>query len=142
MAHRSIFCCQCQKDVRARLTTGAEIYPRRTDLARFAFWRCDFCGNYVGCHHGKRSRFQPLGNIPTPQLREARKHIHAILDPLWKSKVISRSELYREISDKLGHQYHTAELATLEDAMTVWTIVRQIEGRLEETSVDSEDSEA
>ena len=120
-----IFCCGCDSEVPARLTTGKEIYPRRADLASLPFWKCDACGNYVGCHHKTKERTKPLGNIPTPQLRNARKHIHAILDPIWKSGKIGRSELYRSITDELGYQFHTAELKTVEEARRVWKIVRK-----------------
>ena len=55
---------------------------------------------------------KPLGNIPTAELRNARKHIHAILDPIWKSGRMKRGDLYRAISDSLGYQYHTKATAT------------------------------
>lgn len=122
-AHRAIFCCGCGERVGARLTTGEEIYPHRPDLDDKRFWRCDRCQNYVGCHGDSQ---RPLGNIPTPELRNARRHIHAILDPIWKSKKMGRSQLYRLLSDELGYTYHTAELRTLEEARRVYRIVRKL----------------
>lgn len=44
---RTIFCCGCQTDVQARLTSGREVYPHRDDLASLPFWKCDGCGNTV-----------------------------------------------------------------------------------------------
>lgn len=35
-----IFCCGCQKEVDALLTSGAEIYPHRCDLKDLPFWKC------------------------------------------------------------------------------------------------------
>ena len=120
-----LYCCGCSEEVQARLTTGEEIYPHRDDLFSLPFWKCDTCENYVGCHHKTKDRTKPLGNIPTPELRAARKHIHAILDPIWKSGKMPRGKLYRSISDELGYQYHTAELRTVDEARRVWKIVRK-----------------
>lgn len=84
MKNKLIYCCECKQDVSARFTKGSEIYPHRDDLKLLPFWICDTCKNYVGCHHKSDNSFKPLGNIPSVQLRNARKHIHGILDPLWK----------------------------------------------------------
>lgn len=119
-----IYCCECSREVQARLTSGSEIYPHRSDLQAVPIWRCDGCGNYVGCHHKTKDRTRPVGNIPTPELRKARSHIHAILDPVWRSGQRSRAECYRILSDKLGYAYHTAEIRTIEEARTVWRIIK------------------
>ena len=123
-----IYCCGCEKEVIARLTDGAEIYPHRKDLKDLPFWRCDICRNYVGCHHKTKDRTKPLGNIPTPDLRKARSHIHALLDPLWKRKGYDRKKLYADISEKLGWKYHTAKIKNVEEARQVYKIVKEIAG--------------
>src|SRR4051812_39718691 len=117
---KTIYCCGCSQDVIARLTDGQEIYPHRSDLGHLPFWRCDTCGNHVGCHHQTSDRTRPLGVIPTPEIREARKHIHAILDPLWKSGQWKRGDIYAKLHETIGHPYHTAELRTLEEARAVY----------------------
>lgn len=114
-----LWCCGCAKDVTPTLTTGAEVYPHRSDLFAFQFWRCDDCGNWVGCHKGTAS---PLGNIPTPELRYARGRIHALIDPLWKSRRTTRQALYAEISHRIGKEYHTGDILDIEDARTVYRI--------------------
>jgi hypothetical protein len=150
-----IYCCGCQADIPARLTSGREIYPHRPELAHIPFMICDTCHNHVGCHHklSGDGRTKPLGVIPTPDLRRARKEIHEILDPLWKyprrlpggkfarmggpngtklgpdlSK--NRSHIYREIANRLrypgGKEYHTAEIRTIEEAREVYRVVREI----------------
>ena len=43
-----LYCCECKKNVKARLTTGLEIYPKLKSLHNDTFWICDFCKNYVG----------------------------------------------------------------------------------------------
>lgn len=124
---RTIFCCGCQADVSARLTDGREIYPHRRDLYSLPFWKCDACGNFVGCHHKTADRTNPLGCIPTPELKAARQHIHRILDPLWKGGGHNRTQLYASIASQIGVPvYHTAEIRTVEQARQVYRIVSEI----------------
>lgn len=120
-----IYCCGCNGKIEARLTDGAEIYPHRSDLYILPFWKCDTCGNYVGCHHKTKNRTKPLGCIPTPELKKARQHIHALFDPIWQSGKIKRKELYKEISEKIGWSYHTAKIRSVEEAREIYRIVRE-----------------
>lgn len=121
---RQIWCCGCDGDVAARLTNGAEVYPRRRDLAKLPFWRCDTCRNFVGCHHKTTDRTRPLGCIPTKAIKDARQHIHRILDPIWQSKRMPRGKVYAVIAEKMGKpEYHTAEIRSIEEARQVWSIV-------------------
>ena|ERR1700753_1565457 len=123
---RTIYCCGCQCDVDARLTSGSEIYPHRSDLMTRRFWVCTRCHNYVGCHKNRKDN-TPLGVIPTPELRRARNHIHAIIDPLWMDGHIDRSRLYSLIAIDLGiTEYHTAEIRTIEEARRVWKTVKNL----------------
>jgi hypothetical protein len=64
----------------ALLVRGAVIYPHRPELAEVPFWRCNGCGGYVGCHPGTE---RPLGTCAGPELRRARKLLHARFEPLW-----------------------------------------------------------
>lgn len=123
---RTLYCCQCQKDVPARLTNGEEIYPHRPDLFHLPFWKCDTCKNYVGCHHKTTKPTNPLGNIPNLDMRYARQKIHEILDPLFLSGAYNRRHLYAKLSKKLGYKYHTAEIKTLEEARRVYAAVQEI----------------
>lgn len=123
-----IYCCGCGIKVDARLTDGREIYPHRPDLAKLPFWKCDACGNYVGCHYKTKQRTRPLGNIPTKELREARQHIHKILDPIWMNGGAGRNEIYDKISKAVGWKYHTANIRTVEEAREVYKIVKEIAG--------------
>ena len=120
-----IRCCGCEKKVEARLTNGGEIYPHRPDLKSLPFWKCDACGNYVGCHHKTKNRTQPLGCIPTPEIKNARQHIHKLLDPIWQSGKIKRKELYKILSDSLGWKYHTANIRSVEEARNVYRIIQE-----------------
>ncbi len=125
--HKKLYCCGCGVKVEARLTSGAEIYPSRKDLFLLPFWKCDTCKNYVGCHHKmKANPTQPLGCIPTKELRYARKHIHRILDPLWKTGAKSRNAIYAELTRTLGWKYHTANIRSIEEARKVYKVVRKL----------------
>jgi hypothetical protein len=121
-----IYCCGCAVEVNARLTDGTEIYPHRPDLSTLPFWQCDGCGNYVGCHHKTANRTQPLGCIPTPEIKQARSCIHKVLDPLWKTGALPRGKLYAMLSKRIGYQYHTGELRGIADARIVYAAVRDI----------------
>jgi Protein of unknown function (DUF3268). len=57
------------------------------------------CDAYVGCHPDTKT---PLGRLANRELRAARSKAHAAFDPLWKSRVIRRSEAYRWLAEKLG----------------------------------------
>ena len=122
-----IYCCQCCEEVDTRLTDGAEIYPHREDLDSLPFWIHDKCGNFVGCHHKTPQRTKPLGCIPTKEIKNARKHIHALLDPMWKTGPMKkRGQLYAEISSQLGYQFHTAEIRSIEEARRIYRIILDI----------------
>jgi len=119
-----IYCCGCQKDIEARLTSGAEIYRNRDDLADLPIWKCDTCKNYVGCHHKTKNPTRPLGCIPTPKIKEARQHLHKLIDPLWKNHAEpfrARGWIYRWLAAKIGkEQYHTAEIRSIEEAREIY----------------------
>lgn len=121
-----IYCCQCGEKVEARLTDGREIYPHRQDLHSLPFWKCDACGNYVGCHHKTSNPTNPLGNIPSPAVKDARQHIHRLIDPLWQSGRIPRGVLYKELSDRIGWKYHTAKIKSVEEAREVYRAAQEI----------------
>lgn len=126
-----IWCCGCEADVSARLTDGREIYPHRKDLQDLPFWKCVTCGNFVGCHHKTEDRTRPLGCIPTKALKDARQHIHRILDPLWQTNRMPRGKVYAAIAKKMGRdEYHTADIRSVEEARQVWRIVSELAGEL------------
>ncbi len=123
-----LWCCGCDGDVDARLTSGAEVYPHRKDLYDLPFWKCDGCGNFVGCHHKTKNRTAPLGCIPTPELKAARQRIHALLDPIWKSGAMGRKEIYAKISERIGWTYHTARIRNMADVNAVLDAIKAAQG--------------
>lgn len=125
-----IYCTGCQVDVDARLTNGRERYPHRPDLSRIPFWKCDDCGNYVGCHHKTNDPIRPLGCIATREILEARKKIHALLDPLWTNGLIDRGDAYKYISENIGHRYHTGEIRSIDEARRIYKIILKLRDEL------------
>ena len=121
-----IHCCGCSKVVEARLTNGEEIYPHRRDLYGLPFWRCDDCGNYVGCHHKTKQRTKPMGSIPTPEIKEIRGMVHGIIDPVWRGGLKSRREVYRAMSEGLGYEYHTASISSADEGRRAMDIASQL----------------
>ncbi len=116
----------CEKEVSARLTDGSERYPHRKDLATIPFWHCDACGAWVGCHHKTNTPIRPLGILATPEMFEARKAIHNLIDPIWKSGEYERRDIYAYITKKIGWNYHTGELRTMDEARQVWKIAADL----------------
>lgn len=126
MNTRSIYCCECATDVDAVLTNGAKVYPHRPDLRDLPFWMCQGCKSFVGCHHKTKDRTRPLGCIPSEDVKDARKWIHALIDPAWQSGAISRRSLYAALGAAIGREYHTADIRSVEEARKVYRAARQI----------------
>lgn len=121
-----IYCCGCCGQVDAILTNGKDIYPHRSDLHALPLWKCPGCGLHVGCHHKTNDPTRPLGVIATPEIKNARRHIHNILDPLWKSGRIKRKEVYAKLGQRLGYAYHTAEIKEINEARRIYREVQKI----------------
>jgi len=121
-----IFCNACKIKAECRLTDGREIYPHRKDLAALPFWKCDTCGNYVGCHHKTDNRTNPLGTIPTEETRKARSMVHRHIDPMWSKGLIGRKELYGKLSAHIGKTYHTANITTMDEAIDICTFATRL----------------
>ena len=124
--NKLIWCCGCNKNVRANLTDGGEVYPHRSDLRKLPFWKCFDCHNFVGCHHKTNNPTKPLGCIPTPEIKKFRKQIHALLDPLWKNGTYSRADIYKILTTEVGYKYHTASLKTVDECNKVLIALAKI----------------
>lgn len=99
---KNLKCPYCDKN--AKLVTGKEIYPHRTDLYGKFFWLCADCDAYVGCHpvtkHNKCAS-NPLGRLANAELRKAKMKAHASFDPIWKSGCKSRADAYKWLAESL-----------------------------------------
>jgi hypothetical protein len=107
-----IYCCECKENVNAEKVSGDIVYPHRKDLKSLVFYKCNTCSNFVGTH---KQGGKPLGVIATAEIKKERMKIHSILDPLWREKLIGRKELYKMMSEKMGFQYHTASLSSIDE---------------------------
>ncbi len=125
-----IFCTGCDKDVDARLTNGAEMYPKHPKLARTPFWIHDACGAFVGTHNKSRDHLRPLGSLATKAVKRWRMLIHQTLDPLWQQGYIERGHAYARISKALGHTYHTGEIYSEEEGEFVYAFVKDMRDEL------------
>lgn len=98
-------CDYCERD--ARLAVGAELYPRRPELATRVFWRCDPCGAHVGCHPGGTS---PMGALANYELRKARSAAHLAFDPIWQNGRMKRRDAYYWLSRQLGVRWRDCHI--------------------------------
>lgn len=122
-----IYCCGCAADVEARLTNGAEIYPHRNDLAELTFWKCDGCGNHVGCHRHTRTATRPLGVIQTPEIRDACQKVRRLIEEVQHFGKVDRGLIFHEVASALGVQrFHPSDLRTIEDCRTAYKTIQQI----------------
>jgi len=93
----SIICQYCHEE--AELVGGKTIYPHRFDLHHKAFWRCEPCGAYVGCHPGTQ---KPLGILADEILRRWKSKTHAAFDPIWRgNREMSRKQAYSWLASEL-----------------------------------------
>ena len=125
-----IYCVTCKDRIKRRLTDGAEIYPHRPDLSDLPFWKCDKCGNYVGCHYKTKDRTNPTGCIANKEIKDARVKIHGLLDPIWQSGRITRKALYKMLSEKLKRPYHTGHIRSIEEAREAYKLILKIKEEL------------
>jgi hypothetical protein len=125
-----IYCCECKKWVKAELITADKIYYNRPDLGAVYMWQCPKCSSFVGTHKNSK-KHSPLGSMCDARLRNARKKIHELLDPLWRDLKCSRKEVYKKISKEIGHEYHTGEIRSIEDAKEVYRIILRIKREVE-----------
>lgn len=117
-------CPYCDK--RARLASGADIYPHRPDIFGLhakPFWQCVPCGAYVGCHPGTR---KPLGRLANAALRLAKMRAHEAFDPLWKSGRMGRNEAYGWLTRALGIPGSECHIGMFDEAQCA-AVVRAVQ---------------
>lgn len=91
-------CCGKQ----AQWVDNSQIYGRRYGKSYMAYL-CRDCDAYVGCHNNTRD---PLGTMANKELRNARCAAHAVLDQLWKSREMTRGDVYRWLAKTFGYDVH------------------------------------
>jgi len=96
-------CPKCNKE--APWVSNDVVYGRRYGKSYMCYW-CKDCDTYVGCHNNTK---KPLGTMADKETREARKNVHAFIDPLWRSRKYSRKKIYQQLNDAFGEVIHIGE---------------------------------
>ena len=115
-------CPYCSRE--AILVDGAMLYPGNSSIATKLFWSCPSCDAHVGCHPGTT---KPLGTLADANLRELRVRAHRLLDQLWKTETMTRTEAYAWLGGHMGlHPAHChIGMFTLEQCQQVLEIMSQ-----------------
>lgn len=123
-----IYCCGCEKTVDAVRVTGKDVYPHITDLKNVPFWKCLTCLNFVGMHYksNRGNRTEPLGTIPTKEIKSKRSYLHSRIDPIWNNKLMKRKEVYAYCSEYFGKEFHIGHLSTDEEFKLAYMIVDKL----------------
>ncbi len=93
-------CTLCNSE--ARWVENKEVYGRNFGKS-WMIWLCGGCGAYVGCHNNTK---EAKGTFADKETRKARIAAHAVIDPLWQSGKLPRSEVYGRLSRELGYNVH------------------------------------
>ena len=118
-----LFCVQCNDDVNVTLVSGEIIYPHRNDLHNHRFYQCNHCKNYVGFRENYNKNFL---FIPTGELRELRIEIHDIIDPIWQNGILTRKEVYKKISEKIGKNFHAGSIKSPNEAKYIIHCIKEL----------------
>lgn len=118
--NKEIICPYCGN--KAEWVENKEIYGRNYGKS-YMMYLCKPCDAYVGCHNNTRT---PLGVMANKELREWRKKVHALIDPIWKTGKLHRAQVYARLSNALGYQYHTGE-SDIETCKKIIDLVPKLE---------------
>lgn len=91
-----MICPYCQQE--AKHCENKEIYGKNYGKSYMCYY-CKPCDAYVGCHNNTT---RPLGTLANRELRQWRRKAHAVIDPLWKSGIYTRREVYQSLNKTVG----------------------------------------
>lgn len=102
-----VICQYCGKE--AELVGGDKVYGGNEKYNNISVWRCEDCDAWVGCHPENmrygRTGIEPLGTLAKQDLRDARRLVHSVFDPIWKEGAFSgpggRRKAYAELARRL-----------------------------------------
>jgi len=100
-------CPYCGKP--AKYGPNEEFYNGKRFVGHSGSYMCYYCkpcGAYVGVH---QNTTKPLGTMANQELRDWRRKAHAVFDPLWQSRRMTRNEAYQFVSKELGKETHIGE---------------------------------
>lgn len=117
----TIWCTCCNKMMPSVLREAKLVTPKSKPASML--WVCTGCLNYISCHQHSGGLIKPMGCIANPELRAARKHIHAKLDAIWRLGFMTRNDIYASLSNSIGREYHTAEIKTVPEARNIYRLL-------------------
>ena len=75
-------CCHCDRT--PRLVRGSVIFPEDPEARDLYVYACRPCGAHVGTARNPSGTYRPLGRPGNPEVHNARRHCHALIDPIWQ----------------------------------------------------------
>lgn len=126
-------------------TLGIEIWPEAgPELAGKVLWRCPLCHARVGSHPDG----SPLGTAADKALRDARVHVHGLLDPIWQKADLhpayaastkdvkglavirrtARRRVYRYLAAAMALDFQDCHVALMdiEECRVAWRTLRRL----------------
>ena len=90
-------CDVCGSD-KIKFVRNDEIYGQCFGDWPYA-WLCLACSACVSCHKGTKN---PLGRMANKQTRRLRHKAHDAFDPIWQSGLLSRTDAYNWLAERLN----------------------------------------
>lgn len=104
-------CLYCNNEV--VLVSNADIYGK--SHGNGMAYSCTHCDARVGVHPDLKT---PLGRLANKELRESKKRVHSLFDPLWRNGSMSRTEAYAYLANKLSIPARECHIGWFDDEMT------------------------
>lgn len=102
-----VICRYCDK--KTKRLTSLEFYGKNYGTYVYS---CTPCDAYVGSHkHSKK----PLGTVANNYLRELRRMTHRSIDGYWKSKQMTRKDMYYQLSLFMGLPYRETHVGMFDE---------------------------
>ena len=109
MKDRKFICPYCNEI--ADYIDSCEYYSNgRSYGMMYICWPCDAT---VGVHEGTDN---PKGTLAKKELRELRKQVHALFDPMWRDGEMKRGKAYRLLSEEMGIPIEQAHIGEFREA--------------------------
>lgn len=120
---RHVYCANCEDHVHGQLISGDIAYPNNERLRYLILCQCPDCLQFVATH---RKTKDPVGCIPTPKMKLMRAQAHSLIDPIWKTERMSRTSVYRHLTDRLGDAGHAGKTKSEDDCHRLIAEIRQL----------------
>lgn len=86
---------------------------------------CTQCGASVGTH--KRYPREPLGILATSAMKGWKRLCHELFDPIWKSRQVNRSVLYKRLARRMAIPENECHFGHFDEERLkqAWNILKQ-----------------